>query len=69
MDAIGTKAVNEHVLSLNRTDLLRLQNARSRIEAGTYGVCIRCGKDIPLGRLRHVPQALMCVPCAEKQKR
>lgn len=69
MDAIGTKAVNEHVLSMNRTELVRLQNAMSRIEKGTYGICIQCGKEIPLGRLRHIPQALMCVPCAEKRSR
>jgi DnaK suppressor protein len=66
MDAIGTKAVNEHVLSLNRMDLVRLQNALIRIEKGIYGTCITCGKEIPFGRLQHVPQALMCVPCSEK---
>ncbi|PKL22384.1 MAG: hypothetical protein CVV48_02725 [Spirochaetae bacterium HGW-Spirochaetae-4] len=67
MDAIGTKAVNEHVLSLNRTDLVRMQNALERIRKGTYGICFRCGKEIPLGRLRHVPEAPMCVPCSEKK--
>lgn len=67
MDAIGTKAVNEHVLSLNRTDLVRMQNALERIRKGTYGICLRCGKEIPLGRLRHVPEALKCVPCSEKK--
>ncbi|MEA5030809.1 MAG: TraR/DksA C4-type zinc finger protein [Sphaerochaeta sp.] len=67
MDALGTKAVNEHVLSLNRTDLVRMQNALERIRKGTYGICLRCGKEIPLGRLRHVPEALMCVPCSEKK--
>jgi DnaK suppressor protein len=69
MDALGTKAVNEHVLSLHKTDLLRLQNALSRIEKGTYGICIQCGKSIPIGRLQHIPEALMCVPCAEKRNR
>jgi len=66
MDAIGTKAVNEHVLSLNKTDIVRLENALLRIEKGTYGKCIKCGKDIPLGRLNYVPEALMCVLCSEK---
>ncbi len=69
MDALGTKAVNEHVLSLNRTAHVRLENALSRIEKGTYGLCITCGKEIPLGRLKHVPEALMCVPCAEKRSK
>ena len=69
MDALGTKAVNEHVLSLNRADLVRMGNALARIENGTYGICIGCGKDIPMGRLQHVPEALMCVPCFEKRSR
>jgi len=37
MDVIGAKAINEHVLSLNRTDIVRLENALQRIEKGTYG--------------------------------
>jgi len=67
MDATGTKAVNEHVFLLNRTDLVRMQNALERIRKGTYGICLRCGKEIPFGRLRHVPEALMCVSCSEKK--
>lgn len=67
MDAIGTKAVNEHILSLNKGELSRLQNALARIEKGTYGKCLQCGKDIPIGRLQQVPEAFMCVPCSEKR--
>ena len=40
--------------------------ARARLAAGTYGVCIRCGRAIPLARLRARPTATMCVPCAEQ---
>ncbi|NCC65229.1 MAG: hypothetical protein EOM15_11300 [Spirochaetia bacterium] len=68
MEAIGEKAINEHALSLNIQRINRLDNALKRIEQGTYGLCIRCGKEIPEGRLEQVPEALLCVQCAEKKR-
>ncbi len=53
------------MLSLNRTDIVRLENALQRIEKGTYGKCIKCGKDIRWP-VRYVPEALMCVLCSDK---
>ena len=67
MEALSDKGVNEHVLAQNRRRLERLANALQRIEQGTYGVCIKCGKEIPAGRLQIVPEALVCVPCSEKK--
>ncbi|MBI9095948.1 MAG: TraR/DksA C4-type zinc finger protein [Sphaerochaeta sp.] len=69
MDAIGMKAVNEHVMAVSKNSLVRLENALKRLDEGTYGICIRCGEDIPLGRLEHVPEALMCVSCTEKRNK
>jgi DnaK suppressor protein len=69
MEAISEKGINEHILSENRKMLERLNNALDRIKKGTYGVCIRCGNDIPAARLKLVPEALICVPCLEKKKR
>lgn len=68
MEALNDKGVNEHVPAEARKSLQRLHNALRRIEEGSYGTCIRCGKEIPLGRLQHVPEALVCVPCAEKRR-
>lgn len=67
MEAIGEKGVNEARLGDVKRRLERLVNALARMDAGTYGRCIRCGKDIPPGRLRAVPETLICVPCAEKR--
>lgn len=69
MEALNDKGVNEHILGEAKRSLERLNNALSRVEAGTYGKCIRCGKPIPMGRLRLVPEALICVPCSEKPRR
>ncbi len=69
MEAIGEKSVNEarHIKVKQRLE--RLGNALNRIDEGSYGRCIRCGNEIPFGRLSAVPESLICVPCAEKKKR
>lgn len=64
MEAIGEKGVNEAMLSKSKARLTRLENAMSRIEAGNYGICVRCKKEIPIGRLEAVPEALICVNCS-----
>ena len=42
-------------------------HALRRMSEGTYGVCERCHKDIPLGRLRAVPHVRFCVLCERGQ--
>lgn len=44
----------------------RLDAAAARAAAGTYGVCESCGRPIPVQRLRLLPAAISCVPCAER---
>ena len=55
VDAIG----NETAQSIRV-----IQAALERIEAGTYGTCDSCGKDIGQARLAAVPEATRCVSCA-----
>jgi RNA polymerase-binding transcription factor DksA len=43
----------------------RIMNALERMENGTYGKCMRCGKDIPIDRLRAIPYAEYDVACQE----
>lgn len=43
--------------------------ALERIEQGTYGQCLGCGKDVPEGRLEARPDASRCVPCQTKYDR
>ena len=42
----------------------RVTRALEKIEDGTYGTCDSCGQPIPAGRLRAVPQSVLCVECA-----
>ncbi|MDN7243091.1 TraR/DksA C4-type zinc finger protein [Planococcus sp. N028] len=41
--------------------------ALAAIEAGTYGKCIECGKEIPFERLEAVPTALTCIDHAKQE--
>ena len=47
-------------------DLAEIDAAQARWDAGTYGICIDCGRSIPIARLRARPAAMRCVACAEK---
>ena len=68
MEALNDKGVNEQVLEQNRRRLERLHNAMRRVETDQFGRCVRCGTEIPIERLRLVPEALVCVPCADKKR-
>lgn len=43
--------------------LAQVDAAIARIDAGTYGRCLRCGRDIPAGRLEALPWAAHCIDC------
>lgn len=45
----------------------RLVAAEYRIEEGTFGSCLQCGNDIATERLEYQPDAVTCVPCAQKK--
>jgi len=48
------------------TELSMIDAALARIEAGTYGECVSCGKDIPAPRLQASPESPRCIPCQQK---
>lgn len=43
--------------------------ALRRIQEGTYGLCIDCGKRIPAARLAIKPEATRCVACQSERER
>ena len=47
---------SEHVLT-------EIEGALKRIEAGTYGTCVNCGKPIAEERLAAIPWATYCIDC------
>ncbi|NNE64981.1 MAG: hypothetical protein HKN33_00325 [Pyrinomonadaceae bacterium] len=46
--------------------LVEIQDAKNRIENGTYGICEVCDNEIPKKRLEAVPVAKHCVPCQQQ---
>lgn len=44
--------------------LAEVDRALSKIEEGTYGVCEKCGKEIPTARLEAMPTSRLCMDCA-----
>lgn len=44
-------------------ELALIERALRRIESGEYGICESCGQKIPVGRLKILPYATMCVKC------
>jgi DnaK suppressor protein len=57
------QGVDYKVLEMRYRTYKDIADAFRRLETGTYGICERCGKEIPLNRLRVEPFARYCVPC------
>jgi RNA polymerase-binding protein DksA len=49
--------------------LQAIDEARARIDAGTYGICVNCGAQIPPERLEAMPWATLCIDCKRKEER
>ena len=53
----------------NAEEIVReIDAALERIAAGTYGICVNCGKPIPEERLDAVPYAVLCLPCKREEE-
>lgn len=48
--------------------LYHLDQALERIEAGTYGLCRECGKEVSHARLEAVPHATLCIDCKSNEE-
>lgn len=65
MDSIINKSVTESALRQAEEKLMNLQRVFSKINDKDFGVCLRCRKQIPLGRILIMPESLYCVNCAK----
>jgi DnaK suppressor protein len=53
------------MLAQAKQHVFEIDAALSRLDAGTFGICVTCGDAIALGRLQVRPQAKLCIRCAE----
>lgn len=64
MDAINNKAINEMALREKKKTVQKLERALERHDDGSAGKCLKCGNEIPFGRLKIMPYTTRCVQCA-----
>ncbi len=65
MDAINNKSVTEASLRQAEEKLRNLQRVLSRTGTKDFGICIKCGRQIPEARILYRPESLTCVNCAK----
>jgi DnaK suppressor protein len=65
MDAINNKSITEAALRQSEEKLVNLQRVLSKIDEKDFGICLKCHKQIPFGRLLIRPESLYCVNCAK----
>ena len=64
MDAINNKSVAEAALRQAEGKLQNLHAVLDAIDNKDFGLCLKCQKPIPLGRILLMPQSRFCVNCA-----
>jgi DnaK suppressor protein len=52
-----------------RDKVRQIDEALLKLEDGEYGICEECEEEIPLGRLRVLPFARLCVKCKADMER
>jgi len=59
--ALYDRELDEGLEEGARETLVEIEAALQRIDAGTYGICDRCGKPIGTERLAAIPWARLCI--------
>lgn len=59
LDALG---------NATRDEIEQVKQAISRIDSGTYGICLTCGQPIKKERLHARPYSVKCIHCAQQGK-
>ncbi len=65
MDSLANQGIAVNALGKAKSRLARLERALSRIEDEDFGLCADCGEPIAPARLLAMPEAVLCVGCAE----
>lgn len=65
MDAINNKSVTEAAQRQAESKLEKLKFVLDKVGNEDFGMCKKCGKPIPVGRIVLVPQSMYCVQCAQ----
>jgi RNA polymerase-binding protein DksA len=64
--SVHEREINMALRRRARRKARSLQEALTRVEEGTYGTCERCGREIGAQRLEALPEARLCIDCAQQ---
>ena len=67
LEAISSQNISEASLKSAQAKLLNLEKALSKLKMPDFGVCARCQKAIPEGRMMLMPESILCVSCLERE--
>ena len=56
------------LIQMKSETLVKIEEALSRLEEGTFGYCFECGDEISERRLRALPFAVRCKDCEEARE-
>lgn len=66
LDITINSTVQSQLLDHTRRELAQLHGTLAWLDGDDAGYCDRCGREIPLARLKAVPATRLCVTCADK---
>jgi DnaK suppressor protein len=66
------ESASDEIVDIQQTSIRRvlteIDAALERVEAGAYGLCLRCERPIPAERLEILPYAGRCVGCQQRSR-
>jgi len=65
-DSCYSREINAGLIDRINSILHQIDDALDRIKDMSFGVCIGCGKQISLKRLKVVPYAVYCIGCQKR---
>ena len=66
VDAMQNRRISEASFQARKMRIERLKQALLDVEE-EYGYCQACEEPIPMGRMKLIPEATLCVSCASSQ--
>ncbi len=68
MDAINNKSIYDASIQNSRNRLAQLENILQMKDDDSFGVCIKCHRNIPVERLRIRPEIRLCASCLNRSE-
>ena len=67
-DANITESIDFALLQMKTETMRRIESAIARLDAGDYGSCASCEREMSETRLKALPFALRCTTCEEQRE-